>query len=59
MRIPEFFSEINNPVIFNNDTFIFEKLFHGCGITEMMFPGQQAITVNNPVGRNKIRVAMA
>ena len=57
--IPEPFFEIDNQVIFNNDSFIFQKLFHCGGISKMVFSCKQSITVNNPVGRYKISIVVA
>jgi len=58
-RVPEFFPEINNPVVFNNDTLICEKLFHGCRITEMMFSCKKALMIHHSVCRYEIRPGMA
>ena len=39
-------------VVQDSDSFAFEQLLHQFGTLEMVFSGQQALAIDNPVGRD-------
>ena len=57
--IPTQFLKMDHCVIFNHYAFIFKQFLHGRRWVKMDFAGQQAISVDYPVGRDEWLLAVA